>query len=90
MRDIYANYVIQRAFEVAEDRQMEKLLQVVRNNSNELKKYTYGRHVVAHVEKVIYTKRNHENFKNINRNVDLQTEWTYTLMSKYNYELKIW
>lgn len=50
--------MIQRAFEVADDEQMSMLLTIVRTQSNDLKKYTYGRHVVAHIEKVIFTKKN--------------------------------
>lgn len=33
-------------------------MNIARGQSNDLKKYTYGRHVVAHVEKVMFTKKN--------------------------------
>ncbi|KAK8928622.1 hypothetical protein KSP39_PZI017497 [Platanthera zijinensis] len=52
MKDQFANYVIQKILDVCTDEQRELLLGCIRSNSQALKKYTYGKHIVAHVEQL--------------------------------------
>ncbi|KAI3644562.1 hypothetical protein MP228_010726 [Amoeboaphelidium protococcarum] len=53
MRDQFANYVVQRLLEVCSKPQLEKILAVVRPNVVMIKKFTYGRHVVTKLEKIV-------------------------------------
>lgn len=52
MKDQFANYVVQKILEVCTDTQRELLLGCIRSNSQALKKYTYGKHIVARVEQL--------------------------------------
>eukprot|EP00743_Colponemidia_sp_Colp-15_P003429 GILK01003703.1.p1 GENE.GILK01003703.1~~GILK01003703.1.p1 ORF type:complete len:886 (-),score=146.11 GILK01003703.1:435-3092(-) len=52
MRDRYANYVVQKALEVSQGEQREYMLSIIKDQIPHLKKFTYGRHIVACVEKV--------------------------------------
>jgi hypothetical protein len=51
MKDQYANYVIQRIIDVVEDPQREVLVNRIKPHVGALKKYTYGKHIIARVEK---------------------------------------
>mmetsp|Transcript_7102 Transcript_7102/g.9824 ORF Transcript_7102/g.9824 Transcript_7102/m.9824 type:complete len:877 (-) Transcript_7102:379-3009(-) len=51
MKDQYANYVIQRIIDVVEDPQREVLVNRIKPHVAALKKYTYGKHIIARVEK---------------------------------------
>jgi hypothetical protein len=51
MKDQYANYVIQKIMDVVEDAQREVLIQRIKPHLAALKKYTYGKHIIARVEK---------------------------------------
>jgi pumilio RNA-binding family len=53
MKDQYANYVVQKVLETCDDDQREMLLSRIRVHLHALKKYTYGKHIVARVEKLI-------------------------------------
>jgi hypothetical protein len=53
MKDQYANYVIQKIIDVVDDSQRESLIQKVRPHVQTLKKYTYGKHIIARVEKFL-------------------------------------
>lgn len=53
MKDQYGNYVVQKVLEVCDDTQREQLLQRVRAQLCTLKKYTYGKHIVARMEKLL-------------------------------------
>lgn len=53
MKDQYANYVVQKVLETCNDQQREKLLTRIRVHLHALKKYTYGKHIVARVEKLL-------------------------------------
>ncbi|RZR74666.1 hypothetical protein BHM03_00041083 [Ensete ventricosum] len=53
MKDQFANYVIQKALETCADEQRELILSRVKVHLNALKKYTYGKHIVARVEKLV-------------------------------------
>lgn len=52
MKDQYANYVIQRIFETCTDSQRVLLLSRIRVHAHALKKYTYGKHIVARFEQL--------------------------------------
>lgn len=49
----YANYVIQKMIETADDWQCDAIVDVVRRNVSTLIKYTHGKHVITQVEKFL-------------------------------------
>jgi hypothetical protein len=53
MKDQFANYVVQKVLETCDDAQREMLLARIRVHLHALKKYTYGKHIVARVEKLV-------------------------------------
>ncbi|GMH30583.1 hypothetical protein Nepgr_032426 [Nepenthes gracilis] len=53
MKDQFANYVVQKVLETCEDNQLELVLCRIKIHLNALKKYTYGKHIVARVEKLV-------------------------------------
>lgn len=53
MKDQYANYVVQRMIEVAEPPQRKLLLHKIRPHVTSLRKYTYGKHILAKLEKYL-------------------------------------
>ncbi|KAI3517376.1 hypothetical protein L1887_16590 [Cichorium endivia] len=53
MKDQFANYVVQKVLETCDDRQLELILNRIKVHLNALKKYTYGKHIVARVEKLV-------------------------------------
>lgn len=53
MKDQYANYVVQKVLETCDDQQRELLLSRIKVHLHALKKYTYGKHIVARVEKLV-------------------------------------
>jgi len=55
MKDQFANYVVQKVLEMCDEAQRELLLAHIRVHLHALKKYTYGKHIVAWVEKLIAT-----------------------------------
>ncbi|ERN12505.1 pumilio homolog 5 [Amborella trichopoda] len=59
MKDQFANYVVQKILETCNDQQREILLDRIRVHLNALKKYTYGKHIVARVEKLLYVGESH-------------------------------
>ncbi|KAJ4962183.1 hypothetical protein NE237_022122 [Protea cynaroides] len=52
MKDQYANYVVQKILEMCTDEQREVLLNRIRVHLHALKKYTYGKHIVARFEQL--------------------------------------
>ncbi|CAI9114580.1 OLC1v1015334C2 [Oldenlandia corymbosa var. corymbosa] len=52
MKDQFANYVVQKILEISNDRQREILLNRIRVHLHALKKYTYGKHIVARFEQL--------------------------------------
>ncbi|CAN1139532.1 Pumilio homolog 5 [Linum perenne] len=52
MKDQFANYVIQKILDIGSDRQKEVLLNHIKVHINALKKYTYGKHIVARYEQL--------------------------------------
>ncbi|KAG9160788.1 hypothetical protein Leryth_008622 [Lithospermum erythrorhizon] len=53
MKDQFANYVVQKVLETCDDKQLELILSRINFHLNALKKYTYGKHIVARVEKLV-------------------------------------
>lgn len=53
MKDMYGNYVIQKALEVAQGAHLKAILQQIKDNSAQLRKVRYGRHIVSYVEKML-------------------------------------
>ncbi|GAB2288651.1 hypothetical protein Dimus_022974 [Dionaea muscipula] len=53
MKDQFANYVVQKVLETCEDQQLELILSRIKIHLNALKKYTYGKHIFARVEKLV-------------------------------------
>ncbi|XP_052174806.1 pumilio homolog 5 isoform X2 [Diospyros lotus] len=52
MKDQFANYVVQKILETSNDKQREVLLNQIRIHLHSLKKYTYGKHIVARFEQL--------------------------------------
>ncbi|CAK7337522.1 unnamed protein product [Dovyalis caffra] len=50
MKDQYANYVVQKILDTSTDIQRAMLLNRIRTHVHALKKYTYGKHIVARFE----------------------------------------
>ncbi|KAL4587699.1 hypothetical protein LXL04_000573 [Taraxacum kok-saghyz] len=53
MKDQFANYVVQKVLETCSDQEREHILTRIKVHLNALKKYTYGKHIVARVEKLV-------------------------------------
>ncbi|XP_054780979.1 pumilio homolog 5-like isoform X2 [Prosopis cineraria] len=53
MKDQFGNYVIQKLLDIGNDRHREILLNHIRNHIDALKKYTYGKHIVALYEQLV-------------------------------------
>ncbi|CAI9759154.1 unnamed protein product [Fraxinus pennsylvanica] len=53
MKDQFANYVVQKVLETCSDQQRELILSRIKVHLTALKKYTYGKHIVARVEKLV-------------------------------------
>ncbi|KAF8048174.1 hypothetical protein N665_2630s0005 [Sinapis alba] len=53
MKDQFANYVVQKVLETCDDQQREHILNRIKVHLNALNKYTYGKHIVARVEKLV-------------------------------------
>lgn len=55
MKDPFGNYVVQKVLESCDDHSLELILSRIRVHLNSLKRYTYGKHIVSRVEKLITT-----------------------------------
>ncbi|XP_068646088.1 pumilio homolog 1-like [Aristolochia californica] len=55
MKDQFANYVVQKVLETCDDQSRELILSRIKVHLNALKRYTYGKHIVARVEKLVTT-----------------------------------
>jgi len=53
MKDQYANYVVQKIMDVCDVQQREFLITRIKPHVPALKKYTYGKHIIARLEKII-------------------------------------
>ena len=59
MKDQFANYVVQKMIDVADVQQRKMLLHKIRPHVTALRKFTYGKHILAKLEK-FYVKSNQE------------------------------
>lgn len=51
MKDQFANYVVQRIIDVVDDQERDTLLVRIKPHVSQLKKYTFGKHIISRVEK---------------------------------------
>ena len=51
MKDQFANYVVQKMIDIAEPPQRKILMHKIRPHISTLRKYTYGKHILAKLEK---------------------------------------
>lgn len=59
MKDPFGNYVVQKVLETCDDQSLALILSRIKVHLNALKRYTYGKHIVARVEKLITTGGKH-------------------------------
>ncbi len=59
MKDQYANYVVQKMIDLAEPAQRKVLMHKIRPHCATLRKYTYGKHILAKLERY-FLKNNAE------------------------------
>lgn len=55
MKDPFGNYVVQKVLETCDDQSLELIVSRIKVHLTALKKYTYGKHIVTRVEKLITT-----------------------------------
>lgn len=55
MKDPFGNYVVQKVLETCDDQSLELIVSRIKVHLNALKRYTYGKHIVSRVEKLIAT-----------------------------------
>ncbi|CAN7117270.1 pumilio homolog 4 [Brassica rapa] len=55
MKDPFGNYVVQKVLETCDDQSLSLIISRIKVHLNALKRYTYGKHIVARVEKLITT-----------------------------------
>ncbi|XP_073983780.1 pumilio isoform X6 [Rhodnius prolixus] len=58
MKDQYANYVVQKMLDVCEASQRKVLMHKIRPHFASLRKYTYGKHIIAKLEKFFMKSAN--------------------------------
>lgn len=51
VRDQYANYVVQMVIECANEEQLQIIVQDLQANISQIRHYTYGKHILARVER---------------------------------------
>lgn len=56
VRDPYANYVVQKVIDMADDKQRSTILKYVKDNIAQLRRYTYGKHIILRLEKITNEK----------------------------------
>lgn len=59
MKDPYANYVVQKVIDRAENDQHKRVVHLVKENATALKKLTYGKHILTRLESRKEGKHNH-------------------------------
>ncbi|CAA2997203.1 pumilio homolog 4 isoform X1 [Olea europaea subsp. europaea] len=55
MKDQFGNYVVQKVLETCDDQSCELILSRIKVHLNALKRYTYAKHIVSRVEKLVST-----------------------------------
>ncbi|XP_011032372.1 PREDICTED: pumilio homolog 1-like isoform X1 [Populus euphratica] len=66
MKDQFANYVVQKVLETCDDQQLGLILNRIKVHLNALKKYTYGKHIVLRVEKLVAAGERRISFLTLN------------------------
>lgn len=51
IKDQYANYVVQKMVDSCEPSQRKNLIVKISHHVNALRRYTYGKHIIAKLEK---------------------------------------
>jgi pumilio RNA-binding family len=51
IRDQYSNYTVQKAIDLADDVQIQQIMEQLQGNIAVVRKCTYGKHIVARLEK---------------------------------------
>jgi len=59
MSDPYANFVVQRAFDASQGPLRNRLVDEIKSRSDVLSKFTYGRHALLHLSKVLGERTEH-------------------------------
>ena len=52
MKDPYANYVVQKLIDCADDHERDAMVQRIKAHASHLKRFTYGKHILARLEKL--------------------------------------
>jgi pumilio RNA-binding family len=60
MKDQYGNYVVQKMLDECEDSQWHILMDRIQAHLTQLKKFTYGKHILARVEKLLNSGKNRQ------------------------------
>lgn len=53
MKDQFGNYVVQKIIEMCTENQRSVLVSRIKAHAHALKKYTYGKHIVARMEQLL-------------------------------------
>lgn len=53
MKDPFGNYVVQKVLETCDDQTRELILSRIKVHLAALKRYTFGKHIVSRVEKLV-------------------------------------
>ena len=56
VRDPNANYFVQKVIDVSDERQRGAIMRYVKDNIQQLRKYTYGKHIIVRLEKITNEK----------------------------------
>ncbi|XP_071706630.1 pumilio homolog 4-like [Rutidosis leptorrhynchoides] len=59
MKDPFGNYVVQKVLETCDDKSREIILSRIKVHLATLKRYTYGKHIVSRVEKLVTSGERH-------------------------------
>ncbi|KAL1559523.1 pumilio 4-like isoform X2 [Salvia divinorum] len=59
MKDPFGNYVVQKVLETCDDKSRELILSRIKIHLSALKRYTYGKHIVSRVEKLVAAGERH-------------------------------
>jgi len=52
VRDPYGNYVVQKVIDVSDERQRGAIMRYIKENIVQLRRYTYGKHIIVRLEKI--------------------------------------
>lgn len=50
--DPYANYVVQKIIDVADQEQRQTIIMEIKAHAAQLKRYTFGKHIISRLEKL--------------------------------------